>query len=39
MAERTENQIRTIVGLVTPSSESWKVDIFTLPDEVSLTGR
>ena len=28
-------QIRTAVGLVTPSSESWKVDIFTIPDEVS----
>ncbi len=36
MAERNENQIRTIVSLATPSSESWKVDIFTLPDEVSL---
>ena len=36
MAERTENQIRTTVGLATPSSESWKVDIFTIPDEVSL---
>jgi flagellar M-ring protein FliF len=36
MAERTENQIRTIVGLATPSSESWTVDIITLPDELSL---
>ena len=36
MAERTENQIRTAVGLITPESESWKVDIFTFPDEVSL---
>ena len=36
MAERTENQIRAAVDLVTPSSESWKVDIFTIPDEVSL---
>ena len=36
MAERTENQIKTIVGLATPSSESWKVDIITLPDEVAL---
>jgi flagellar M-ring protein FliF len=36
MAERTENQIKTIVGLATPSSESWKVDVITLPDLVSL---
>jgi flagellar M-ring protein FliF len=36
MAERTENQIHAAVGLVTPSSEAWKVDIFTIPDEVSL---
>ncbi len=35
MAERTENQIRTIVGMATPSSESWKVDIITIPDEVT----
>jgi flagellar M-ring protein FliF len=37
MAERTENQIRTAVGLATPSFEAWKVDIFTIPDEVSLS--
>jgi flagellar M-ring protein FliF len=36
MAERTENQIKTIVGLATPSSESWKVEVITLPDELSL---
>ncbi len=36
MAERTENQIRTTIGHAIPSSESWKVDIFTIPDEVSL---
>ncbi len=35
MAERTENQIRMAVGLVTPSFEPWKVDIFTIPDDVS----
>ena len=35
MKDRTENQIRTAIGLVTPSSELWKVDIFTIPDEVS----
>ena len=36
MAERTEKQIRTAVGLVIPESESWKVDVDTIPDEVSL---
>ena len=37
MAERTENQIRKVVGVATTrSSESWEVDIFTIPDEVSL---
>jgi flagellar M-ring protein FliF len=35
MTERTENQIKTAVSLVTPSSESWKVDIFTIADEIS----
>jgi flagellar M-ring protein FliF len=34
MTERTENQIRTLVDIAT--SESWKVDIFVLPDELSL---
>ncbi len=34
MAERTEKQIRTAVGLVIPESESWKVDVDTIPDEV-----
>jgi flagellar M-ring protein FliF len=37
MAERTESQIQSIVSLVTPSTESWKVDILTIPDEVSLS--
>jgi len=36
MAERTEKQIRTAVGLVIPESGSWKVDVDTIPDEVSL---
>jgi flagellar M-ring protein FliF len=36
MTDRTENQIKTIVGLVTPSSEPWKIEILTLPDELSL---
>ena len=37
MAERTENQIRSVVSLATPSTEPWKVDIITIPDEVSLS--
>ena len=37
MAERTENQIRRVVSLATPSNEAWKVDIVTIPDEVSLS--
>ena len=36
MTDRTENQIKTIVGLATPSSEPWKIEILTLPDELSL---
>jgi len=36
MAERTEKQIRTAVGLVIPESGSWKVDVDTIADEVSL---
>jgi flagellar M-ring protein FliF len=36
MAERTEKQIRNAVGHVLPVSESWKVDVDTIPDEVSL---
>jgi hypothetical protein len=36
MAERTEKQIRTAVSLVVPDSESWKVDVDTIPDEVTL---
>jgi flagellar M-ring protein FliF len=35
MQERTENQIRIIVGPIMPSSESWKVDILMLPDDIS----
>ena len=37
MADRTENLIRTAVSLATPENESWKVDVFTIPDEVSLS--
>jgi len=37
IAERTEKQIRTAVGLVIPESESWKVDVDTLWDEMSLS--
>jgi len=37
IAERTEKQIRTAVGLVIPESESWQVDVDTLWDEVSLS--
>jgi hypothetical protein len=37
LAERTENQVRTVVSLVTPESKSWQVDIFTIPDEVFLS--
>lgn len=36
MAERTEKQVRTAVALVVPESESWKVEVDTIPDEVSL---
>jgi hypothetical protein len=35
MAERTENEIRMAVGLIVPTSELWKVNIFTFPDEAS----
>jgi hypothetical protein len=37
-AERTEKLIRNAVGLVVPESESWKVDVDTIPDEVTLNG-
>jgi hypothetical protein len=36
MAERTEKMVRNAVALVVPNSESWKVDVDTIPDEVSL---
>jgi hypothetical protein len=36
MVERTEKQIRTAVSLVIREPEAWKVDIDTIPDEVSL---
>jgi hypothetical protein len=36
MAERTEKQIRTAVSWVVPESESWKVEVDTIPDEVTL---
>jgi hypothetical protein len=35
LAERTENQIREVVSLILPEPDLWKVDIFTIPDEVS----
>ena len=37
MAERTEKQIRTAVALVLPASDSWKVEVDTMPDEVALS--
>jgi flagellar M-ring protein FliF len=37
MEDRTENQIRTAVGLAMPEGESWKVGITTFPDELSLS--
>ncbi len=36
LKDRTENAIKTAIGLITPASEPWKVDIFTFPDEGSL---
>jgi hypothetical protein len=36
MVQRTEKQIRAAVGLVIPESESWKVDVDTIPDKSSL---
>src|SRR5262249_55587054 len=36
MADRTEKQIRAAVGLAIHESESWKVDVDTIPDDVSL---
>src|SRR5262249_12582406 len=36
MAERTEKQIRTVVALVLPGADSWKVDVDTIPDDVSI---
>src|SRR5262249_46940003 len=36
MAERTEGQIRTAVALVLPASDSWKVEVDTIPDDISL---
>ncbi len=36
MADRNEKQIKTAVSMAVPDFESWKVDIFTFPDEASL---
>ena len=36
LKDRTEEDIRRCIGMITPRSESWRVDIFTIPDEVSL---
>ncbi len=35
MAERTERQIRTAVGLVVANADAWKIDVDTIPDDVS----
>ena len=37
MTERTERQIRTAVALVLPASDSWKVEVDTIPDDVALS--
>jgi hypothetical protein len=37
MSERTERQIRTAVALVLPASDSWKVDVDTIPDAPELS--
>ena len=37
MEERTERQIQTAVGLVFTESESWKLDVDTIPDDASLS--
>ena len=37
MEERTESQIRAAVSLVTSESELWKLHVFTIPDELSLS--
>ncbi len=37
MSERTEKQIRTAVGLVLPEPQSWKVEVDTIWDDVSLS--
>ena len=35
MRDRTERQIRTAVGWVVPETDSWKVDVDIIPDDVS----
>ena len=37
MAERTEKQIRTAVGLVLPAADPWKVEVDTIPDAPELS--
>jgi flagellar biosynthesis/type III secretory pathway M-ring protein FliF/YscJ len=37
MADRTERQIRTAVALVLPAADSWKVEVDTIPDDISLS--
>jgi hypothetical protein len=36
IAERTEKQIRTAVSVVIPDAGSWKIEVDTIPDEISL---
>jgi flagellar biosynthesis/type III secretory pathway M-ring protein FliF/YscJ len=37
MTERTERQIRTLVSLVLPASDAWKVEVDTIPDDITLS--
>jgi flagellar M-ring protein FliF len=37
MTERTEKQIRTAVALVLPVTDSWKVEVDTIPDEIAVS--
>jgi hypothetical protein len=37
MTERTERQIRTLVALVLPASDAWKVEVDTIPDDIALS--
>jgi flagellar M-ring protein FliF len=37
MTERTERQIRTAVAMVLPASDTWKVEVDTIPDDIALS--